>query len=82
MFYINLGNQKATMARTTQAQSIDSPSYVSSLSDKNKKAVLATVKTIAEAEEDEFEKKWETGLTKEELLKQVFEHIDSLPWKK
>lgn len=32
--------------------------------------------------EDDFEKEWRKGLTKEELIKQVTEHIKSLPWKK
>jgi len=32
--------------------------------------------------EDEFEKEWANSITKEELLKRVFQHIDSLPWKK
>ncbi|MHB8259798.1 MAG: thioredoxin domain-containing protein [Bacteroidia bacterium] len=33
-------------------------------------------------EEDDFEKKWREGITREELLKRVNKHIDTLPWKK
>jgi hypothetical protein len=37
---------------------------------------------MAENEEDEFEREWKTGITGEELVKRVTEHIKTLPWKK
>jgi len=42
------------------------------LSDKNKKAVLTVVKTLAEAEEEaEFERKWAEGIPLEEARQQL-----------
>lgn len=32
--------------------------------------------------ESDFEKEWEEGIDKEELLKRVDAHINSLPWNK
>ncbi len=29
-----------------------------------------------------FDKEFEKGISREELLKRVFEHIETLPWKK
>lgn len=49
------------MAHSVQEESIDDQikAYISGLSDKNKQAVLAVVRTIAEAEEEAvFEKNW------------------------
>jgi len=58
-------------------------SYVSGLSDKNKKAVLTVVKTIAEAEEEAaFEKKWAEGITLEDLRDDLLKHVRSFEWKK
>jgi len=56
--------------------------YVSSLSDKNKEAVLTIVKTIAEAEADaEFEKKWAHGIPLEQARQHLLEHVRSFEWK-
>lgn len=74
------------MARSVQTQNIDSQiiNYVSSLSAKNKKAVLTVVKNMSEAEKEAaFEKEWaEGGHTLEESRSIVLKHIDSLKWKK
>ncbi|MFT4205136.1 MAG: hypothetical protein QM610_14620 [Chitinophagaceae bacterium] len=74
------------MAHTAQIETIDNQisNYVSHLSDKGKKAVLAAVQSIAEAETDaEFERKWaEGGLTLEELRQNLLTHVRSFEWKK
>jgi tryptophanyl-tRNA synthetase len=74
------------MARTAPDKSIESQiaSYVSGLSDKNKKAVLTVVKTIADADhEAEFEKKWaKGGLTPEQLKQDLLQHVRTFEWKK
>ncbi|MFN8236941.1 MAG: hypothetical protein U0T77_02125 [Chitinophagales bacterium] len=31
---------------------------------------------------DEFEKEWNNSLSKDDLIKKVRKHIDTLPWKK
>ena len=73
------------MARTAQVKNIDSQitGYLSVLSEKNKKAVLTVVRTIAEAQaETEFEKKWAKGITVEEARKRTLAFIDTLKWEK
>lgn len=73
------------MARQSQAKSIDSQitSYVSGLSEKNKKAVLTVVKSMAEAEADaEFEKKWSQAIPMDEAFQEVHDYIKELEWKK
>ena len=32
--------------------------------------------------DDDFEKEWKNGITKEEFIKRVNKHIETLPWKK
>jgi len=32
--------------------------------------------------EDDFEKKWVEGITGDELVKRVHQHLQTLPWKK
>lgn len=57
--------------------------YVSGLSDKNKQAVLAVVKTIAEAEhEAEFERKWAEAIPLKEGFQKVHDYIKTLEWEK
>lgn len=73
------------MARPAEAKSIDSQitSYVNSLSEKNKQAVLIVVKTMAEAEhEAAFERKWAEGISLEESRENLLAFVRSLKWDK
>ena len=73
------------MARAAEVESIESQitHYISSLSDKNKQAVLTVVKTIAEAErETEFERKWKNGVPLKKARQELLEHVRSFEWKK
>jgi hypothetical protein len=64
------------MARTQNIETQIS-SYVSGLSDKNKKAVLSVVKNLAEAEA-EFERKWAEGIPLEEARQHTLDTVRKL----
>jgi len=73
------------MARAAQTKSIDRQitDYVSGLSEKNKKAVLTVVKSMAEAEhEAEFERKWADAIPLEESRQNLLAFVRSLKWDK
>lgn len=83
--FVTIIKNAHSMARTAQAKSIDSQitSYVSGMSEKNKKAVLTVVKSIAEAEaEAEFEKKWSQAIPLDEAFQEIHDYIKTLKWKK
>ncbi|OJV54621.1 MAG: hypothetical protein BGO31_06540 [Bacteroidetes bacterium 43-16] len=66
------------MAQSVQEESIDNQikAYVSSLSDKNKQAVLTVVRTIAEAEEEAvFEKNWGNAVPLEKARAHTLETV-------
>jgi len=69
------------MTHAEEQESIDSQimHYVSSLSGKNKRAVLTVVKTIAGAEADaEFERKWAQGIPLEEARQHTLNTVRKL----
>lgn len=69
------------MAQVVEILSIETQiaNYVSELSDKNKQAVLAVVKTIVEAErEAEFEKKWAKAMPLEEAREHTLKTVRKL----